>query len=225
MDATSPPATRREAGKTERRRRIVEAAASLVRELGFEAVSMLQIAERAEVSPATLYNLFQTKATIFQQVFDLDLAAFQARLARVPARDGLDRIFAALDLAAALYRSDPEFYRAMARGGDGGERLGSAISEPRRGFWQAQVSEAVEDGGLSPEADPDVLGGTLSQLMRGIFLEWAAKLISAERLAMEAAYGFALALLAYATEATAPRLRLRLAELQSSLASAQDRRA
>jgi hypothetical protein len=42
---------------------------------------------------------------------------------------------------------------------------------------------------------------------------------------MEAAYGFALALLAYATEATAPRLRLRLAELQSSLASAQDRRA
>ena len=58
MDARTPALSRREAGKADRRRRIVEAAAALVREAGLEGVSMVQIAEAAGVVPATLYNLF-----------------------------------------------------------------------------------------------------------------------------------------------------------------------
>src|SRR5690348_10668700 len=126
MDAQLPKTPRREIGKAERRHRIIEAAATLLRESGIDAVSMTQIAERARVSPATLYNLFQTKAAIFRQVFDLDLQAFQQQLARVPARDAIENIFAAIELAVTLYRRDPEFYRAMARaGGKDAEGLGS----------------------------------------------------------------------------------------------------
>ena len=76
LDAAAP-ATRREQGKAERRARIIEAATALLRESGFDAVSMLQIAERADVSPATVYNLFQTKAAILQQVFDQDLRDYE----------------------------------------------------------------------------------------------------------------------------------------------------
>lgn len=222
MDARTPPASRREAGKAERRGRIVEAAAALVRESGFDAVSMVQIAERAGVSPATLYNLFETKAAIFRQVFDLDLAEYQRKVALAPARDALERMFAAIDLAAGFYRRDPEFYRAMARGGREGRELGAAISEPRIAFWQAQVADAVAQGLLRPDTDPVVLGVSLTHVFRGAFMEWAEGVISAERLAQEVAYGFALALFASAAGATAPALQARVAELQAALA-ARDR--
>jgi AcrR family transcriptional regulator len=221
--------SRREGAKAERRRRIVEAAASLVRDQGFDAVSMVQIAERAAVSPGTLYNLFQTKGAIFRQVFDLDLQEYERLLAQAPAQDSLDRMFVAIELAASLYRSNPDFYRAMAHvGADDADGLGSAIAEPRTAFWQAQVADAVITGSLQPETNANVLGVALTQLMRGVFLEWAGRVISADRLAKEAAFGFAMALLAYAVDDEARSLRRRLRSLQIELAQSsrtEDRKA
>lgn len=221
--------SRREGAKAERRRRIVEAAASLVRDQGFDAVSMVQIAERAAVSPGTLYNLFQTKGAIFRQVFDLDLQEYERLLAQAPALDSLDRMFVAIELAASLYRSNPDFYRAMAHvGSDDADGLGSAIAEPRTAFWQAQVADAVIAGSLQPDTNANVLGVTLTQLMRGVFLEWAGRVISADRLAKEAAFGFAMVLLAYAVDDEARSLRRRLRSLQIELAQSsrtEDRKA
>jgi len=218
MEAVAP--SRREIGKAERRARIVEAAAALVRESGFDAASMVQIADRAQVSPATLYNLFRTKDAIFRQVFDLDLEAYQRRLSATPAANGLERIFVAVELAASLYRADPDCDRAMARSSRGAGALRSAITEPRIAFWQDQVVAAAAEGRLSADADPRLLGVTLTQLFAGALQEWAAGVISPERLAQEIAYGFALALLAFAPEASAKRLRRRLQTLRRSLTKA-----
>jgi AcrR family transcriptional regulator len=218
MDMRTPTASRREAAKTERKRRIVEAATALARESGLDTVSMVQIAERAEVVPATLYNLFSTKGAILRHVFDRDLDDYRRLVAEAPARDALDRIFVGVELAAALYRRDPAFYRALARGGGQKvEDLGPAISEPRIAFLQGQVADALAEGLLSPETDAQVLGVTLSQMMRGVFLEWAVGAITPGRLAKEACYGFALALLPHATAATAPQLAERMRRLQAEL--------
>jgi AcrR family transcriptional regulator len=217
MLETTAPTTRRELSKAERRSRIVEAAASLLRESGFDSVSMLQIAERAGVSPATVYNLFQTKAAVFQQVFDRDLSEYERLVEAAPAGDALDRIFKAIDIAATLYRQDPGFYRAMAQ-----VRRGSApypaIGEPRIGFWRRMVAAARAQGRLGPEADAHILGVTLTQILRGAFSEWAGGVISAERLAAEASYGFALALRAYAAGDVAADLTKRLRRLEAALA-------
>jgi AcrR family transcriptional regulator len=218
LDATAP-ATRREQGKAERRARIIEAATALLREAGFDAVSMLQIAERADVSPATVYNLFQTKAAILQQVFDQDLTHYERLVAAAPAADALERIFAAVDIAAELYEADPGFYRAMAQGGRGAETLRVAISEPRIGFWRRMVAEARRNRRLRSEVDERLLGVALSQAMRGVFQEWAAGAICARRLADETSYAFALMLLAYATPDAGRRLGERIAELAATLGS------
>jgi AcrR family transcriptional regulator len=169
--------------------------------------------------PATLYNLFQTKAAIFGQVFDLDLREYRRRLDETPGQDSLDRIFAAIDLAASLYRRDPAFYRAMARcgAGLGVEFATTAISEPRIAFWREQVARAVEEGRLRADASADLLGVTLSQILRGAFQEWAAGVISADRLAREGAYGVALSLLGYANPDSTRALKARLHDLETSL--------
>jgi len=44
-----------------RRRRILSAARNLLTEYGYEGTVMSKVAERAEVSPTTLYNLYNTK--------------------------------------------------------------------------------------------------------------------------------------------------------------------
>jgi AcrR family transcriptional regulator len=216
---TVEPVSRRELSKAERRQRIVEAATSLLRESGFDAVSMLQIAERAEVSPATVYNLFQSKAAVLQQVFDRDLREYERLVDEALAKDALDRIFKAVDVAVSLYRGDPGFYRAMAHGGRYKDALRPAISEPRLGFWRRMVAEARVEGRLIPDTDERLVGVTLTQIMRGAFADWAGGAISAERLAEETQYGFALTLCAFGSGASAADLTKRLRRLEAALAS------
>lgn len=218
MTATATTMSRREVGKAERRRRIIEAAASLAREHSFGEVSMTQIAERAEVAPATLYNLFQTKGAIFQQLFDQDIEAYAQAVAKAPAANALDRIFVAIESAAALYERDPEFYRAMIHmGRDGIEKL--RLHEPRMAFWQGLVAAARDEGSLRAHTPPRLLGVMLTHLMRGAFIDWATRSISVQRLADEMAYGAALMLLPYAAETAAPGLHTRLQTQQATLAN------
>lgn len=211
--------SRRELGKSERRRRIVQAAADLVRRDGFETVSMVAIAERAEVSPATLYNLFQTKIAIFRDVFDLDLEDYDRRVAEARAGDALDRIFIAIAIAAHLYEAEPDFYRAMARSGVPDAPLRSAIDEPRLHWWQARVADAVADGSLTPGAEPRMIGVVMMQLIRGAFLDWALGTVTAYRLEAETSYGVALILRAYMAPAHASALDRRIGELEARLTS------
>lgn len=213
-----PTESKRELGKTARRRQIVNAASDLVRRHGFDAVSMIQIAAKAKVSPATPYNLFQSKAAIFQEVFNLDLEMFEARLAEAPARDGIERIFTAITIATALYAKEPKFYRAMGRGSwQSPDASALGVSEPRRALYQRLVAEAIDDGGLSKKTDASLLGSILTQFFRGVFLDWVAEIIPAQRLADEAAYGFAVLLLGHASERAAPALAKRLRKLEAAL--------
>ncbi|MFT3729388.1 MAG: TetR/AcrR family transcriptional regulator [Terricaulis sp.] len=207
---------RRESAKAERRSRIVEAAAALVRETGFEDTAMTDIAARAGVSPATLYNLFQTKRAIFREVFDEDLARFTDKVRAASASGPTDRIFVAIDIAASLYRRNPKFYRAMAHALD--TPLSRAISEPRRSFWEKMVRGAVDAGELRASTQPHLLGGVLTQIIRGHFLDWAAGEIGVERLAKETGYGFAVALYAHAAKATSLHVATRMEKLEHALA-------
>jgi AcrR family transcriptional regulator len=210
--------SQREAAKAERRARIVQAAARLVRAVGFDRVSMTDIAAEAGVSPATLYNLFQAKGAIFRAVWDLDLIDYRRRVEAAPARDALDRLFVAVELAAGLYAAQPDFYRAMARTVAGTEPLGHAINAPRTAFWRDGVAEAVREGALLPEAE-GLLGEALTHLFRGVFLHWAAGEIDVARLEAEIVYGFALMLLAYAAPAQIDGLRACIKTLEPVLRS------
>ena len=209
--------SRREAAKSERRDSIVSAAAGLVREVGFDAVTMTQIAERAGVAPATLYNLFKTKRLIFQRVFDRDLEDFENRIANLKSDNGVERIFAAIEMASSLYNREPDFYRALARGGSLQVTVATSPAEPRKIFWQNMVADSVADGGLVHQTNARVLGTTLAQLMRGVFLDWVNRTITAEQLNYEASFGFALILLTHASDRSKPRLKERVEFYRSKL--------
>lgn len=63
----------RQRQKTDRDRRIVEAAARLFRESGYEGVKIETIAEQAGVSVGTIYNYYQNKGDVLVAVVSLEV--------------------------------------------------------------------------------------------------------------------------------------------------------
>ena len=107
------PTSRREQAKGGRRARIVEATYTLLRDVGVADLSVKMIADQAGVSPATIYNLFGTKAAVLEKVYERDKLEFETRVAATPSSDSLDKIFNCLVISASLYRADPRFYRSV----------------------------------------------------------------------------------------------------------------
>ena len=214
--------SRREAAKTGRRGRIVNAACALLRELGAEELSVKTIAARAGVSVSTVYNLFESKEAVLASVFDLDLAQFEQRVAAAGSDDALTRIFDAIDIAADLYRADPGFYRAIMwrlPGGAGDPALNVALRAPRNRFWRGMVEAAIAGGQLKPGTDPAVLAALLIQIFGGVLSSWISNEITADQLQAEARFGFAVALSVFASEAAGDRLRGLIDQLHASLAA------
>jgi AcrR family transcriptional regulator len=107
----------RERNKRERLRRIKEAALDVFRQVGFEAASTRDIAERAEVSIGTLFIYARDKHDLLCLVLNEDLDqiltdAIDAVPAEGPAST---RIVALLRPIYAYFASEPELARAIDR--------------------------------------------------------------------------------------------------------------
>lgn len=103
--------------KHDRNRRIVEAAARLFREVGFERLKMETIAEAAELSVGTIYNYYESKGDVLIAVVSLEvnevIATGEAILARdwASAADAFDALFA-IYLRHSLHYLSKEMWRA-----------------------------------------------------------------------------------------------------------------
>ncbi|RUU50585.1 TetR/AcrR family transcriptional regulator, partial [Mesorhizobium sp. M7A.T.Ca.TU.009.01.1.1] len=59
--------------KADRHRRIIEAAAELFREAGYEGAKIEAIAAQAEVSVGTIYNYYENKGDILGAIVSLEV--------------------------------------------------------------------------------------------------------------------------------------------------------
>jgi len=208
-----PPRSQRERAKHDRRRRIVDAAHDLLRDGSPDDLSGKAIAARAGVSLSTLYNLFGSKDAVLVAVYDDDLAKFEALVRAHPTKGGLARLFEAVDVAITLYADDPAFYRATMwrRAPDGA--LDAAVRQPRARFWEALVDRAQAEGALRKPIDTAALARLLVYIYGGALSDWVADELTLEMLARDVTFGFASALLPYATRAAQVDLRHRLEAL------------
>ncbi len=107
----------RQKQKLDRDRRIVEAAARLFREFGYEGLKIETIAEQAEVSVGTIYNYYESKGDVLIAVVSLEvnevISAGESVLARLPARasDAVHELFD-IYLRHSLHYLSKEMWRA-----------------------------------------------------------------------------------------------------------------
>ena len=123
MPESSPG--RRQARGERRIAQLLDAAAAVFAETGYEAATTNAIAARAGVSPGTLYQFFANKASIAEALADRYADQLQtageppAGLAQRPVEDLLA---SAIDAMVAVNLAQPGVRRPVVSGRDGGWR-------------------------------------------------------------------------------------------------------
>lgn len=214
----SEPLSRREAGKAERRRQIIQAAREMIRETGNPGLSMRGLAARAGVSLATPYNLFGSKRAIVVAVLQ-DVQEFRERFSSVQAADPVEKIFAALEIEAEFYLKDPDFYRTMWTAVfDATDRVRNEFINPKRdAFWLSLMVAAQAAGVLMPDMDPALVLRQMEAMMRSLMFDWTVGDISSERLVPLARHAYAMILLGASAPDWRGPLKARALEAQRAL--------
>ncbi|MGB3537682.1 MAG: TetR/AcrR family transcriptional regulator [Mesorhizobium sp.] len=170
----------RQRQKIDRDRRIVEAAARLFREFGFEGVKIETIAEQAGVSVGTIYNYYESKGDVLIAVVSLEvnevISAGEGVLAHPPARasDAVDALFD-IYLRHSLYYLSKEMWRAA---------MSMSILHPesRLGHHYGQLDEKLcqqvcrllaklrQQGSVDKAIDTEVTGRILFNTMNMSFM-------------------------------------------------------
>jgi AcrR family transcriptional regulator len=213
--------SRREAGKADRRRRIIDAAREMIRETGNAGLSMRALALRAGVSLATPYNLFGSKRAVVVAVLQ-DVRAFEERFSILSASDPVDRIFRAIDLHVEFYLADPDFYKTVWSAlFDTSDDVRTIIFSPRRdAFWLRLLSQAAAVGAIRPEIDLALLLTPLEQVFRASVLAWVVGDVRPALLGPTTRLGYALILSGVAGDAWRAALANRIVAFQHELQAA-----
>ncbi|WTW98949.1 TetR/AcrR family transcriptional regulator [Streptomycetaceae bacterium NBC_01309] len=143
----------RELKATRTRRQIVESALDLFIDQGYDATTMEQIAERAEVGSTTLYRYFPSKDLLILEPLarSMDLAA---KLRERPAEEPLDLALGAV-IHAALDGADDEDGRIAEI-----RRIIDAAPVPRARLWDVtdgfhrELTRAIAERLDRPADDP-----------------------------------------------------------------------
>jgi AcrR family transcriptional regulator len=199
----------RERHKTRRREAIVSAARELLHERPAAQVTVERIAERAEVAPATVYNLIGSRAALWAALSDAFMDELDARLAEPFGGDAVARARRVVALTCDLFTEDPVVSRALLRGW---EESGLVL---RRGPL-AQLLEALaaarDEGVLLAGVEPRVLAANVGSACVGALHQWAAGQISDPVFRARALLALDVALAAAATDAQRAALVARLSE-------------
>jgi AcrR family transcriptional regulator len=206
----------------ERRARILEAAAQLIRDSGGTGLSMRTLADRAEVSLATPYNLFGSKRAIVLALLE-DVREFHERFAQLRAVDPLERIFQAVDLQIEIYLADPALYKTMwAAVFDTSDDLRATLwNDKRDAFWRGLIGAAVEAGAIGREISQEWLQRQLDHVFRCIMLDWIVGILKPVAVAPAAQHGYALILKGASTPEWSGPLGARILAGQQRLVETQ----
>lgn len=153
--------------KEERRNLILDVAKELILERGVPAISMQDIADKAELSKATLYLYFKSKETILSEILEASAEAFisytEARLES--AADGLCAIRILWESYLDIFVESPEIFiftgienyiASVSAASPGEEGIEPSRAERRiRKLIAKVLKRGRDDGTLDPSIDPD----------------------------------------------------------------------
>jgi AcrR family transcriptional regulator len=160
--------SRRERKKEETKRRIFDEAVRLFRQRGFEATTVDEIAERADVAKGTFFNHFPRKESVLNYLSEFRLEQAEANAeellaAKQPARDKLIRIF--LD-AATAYEPDRELTRFVLT-----ELLHLRFTPTQElgTRWESLIARVFEQGQAAGELRADIAPARAIDLLTSVY--------------------------------------------------------
>ncbi len=176
MSTESTESTTLTKSQNARLTRMLEVAAQLAFEGGWDAVQMREVAQRAEVALGTLYRYFPSKEHLLVSVMIADIEGLADRLAVRPAEgtDPIQRVINVLGRSNRALQRQPQITIAMIRAlVSGNQEIAPAVKETRV-LMRRIISDALGADGMAIDEDPEQV------LMRIDLLSdvWLAALVS-----------------------------------------------
>jgi AcrR family transcriptional regulator len=198
---------------------LVDSARALVRESGDAGFSMMQLATRAGVSPATPYNLAGSKGEIMRLVVRREFEDFDAKLGRIQHASPLAALLDATALVVTHYAADPQFYRGLFRATLGMEasEIHDQMLAQGRAFWVGFVRDAVAAGELEAFVAVQPLTDFVLRIIGVTTQAWLAENWSSARFGLEMAHGIRLGVAAVAAAPVRTRLVDEIAQLGADI--------
>jgi AcrR family transcriptional regulator len=166
--------SRRERKKRETRKRLMEAALGLFHERGYDATTVRQIAETADVAKGTFFNYFETKEAILPALAEWQLQ--QLAEALLPEQGAPASPVGRIKLALRLMTEPPLTDSLITR------RLFSALMKQRHSdahpgraltrLLAEQVRQAQASGEIRDDLDPIYLGSLIFALFFQQVMIW-----------------------------------------------------
>jgi TetR/AcrR family transcriptional regulator, cholesterol catabolism regulator len=168
---------RRERKKVETRQRILASAVAQFAAHGYDVTTMEDIAEAADVSRATVFNVFPRKSDLVLAWFVDRRAELAGRLAEggQDATQTASQLGFALSAIARMFDHDPRTGRAMVRAWlQAGGPLLTPVSETSSMFADV-IRAGRRRGDVDPRVDADRAGLVLFDAYLGVLYRWASR--------------------------------------------------
>jgi AcrR family transcriptional regulator len=171
--AISVAASKAELRRATRRAAIIEAAARLFADLGYDSCEMDRVASKLRIAKGTLYLYFDSKETLFCACVDDGMKRMQAAVgvAAEVEHDSIDKIAAAIQAYLKFFDENPHYVelliqeRAIFR-----DRKRPSYFEHRdanRGPWREMYHELIRVGRVRNDLPVERILDTLGSLLYG----------------------------------------------------------
>ena len=209
----------REVGKSRRRRRILDAARDLIESGGAEGFSIKSVAEAAELSVATLYNLFSSRDGILSALLMESIVSLEARLDALAPESPIDRIAAIARMAVEEFTTDEAFYRPLLTLVEQIESRARLLDLTRRcvDLGHECIGLAIEAGDLRALVDPRVLAHQIFMTFIHALRMWSSGSSSSALFAAQVTHFRTLILAAVANEPLRGELQEQLRTLDGAM--------
>ena len=201
-----------EKGKDRRRKRILGAARRTIARSGVAALSMRRLASAADVSVATLYNLYGSKEGILDALLDEMLDSFTGTFGELAPVDPLSRARTIVSLSVDEYVREARIYRPLIAAVDalGATPHNADVLVRFAAMEEEAIAAAVEAGLLRDDVPPRLVARQIVLSYLQALRHWAIGDVTDAGFRSLALSGLEFALLAVATP---PVRRLVLAEI------------
>lgn len=205
---------------SERLERILDAGRVIIREAGGTGFTMKDVAVRAKVAPATVFNLLGSKDGLFYALLSRLLDDLFIGVRRYTSPDPLEHAIEATDFVVDAFLADPVVFRELFLVflGTRDEMHRPWFLHRSLGFWRHSVEVAAAENAVPvQDVESDALPRTLMLGFIGAFYLWVHGDVDDAGFRAQALYGTALTISGASGRSDAGRLAHRLKEIKRQL--------
>ncbi|HSL74525.1 MAG TPA: TetR/AcrR family transcriptional regulator, partial [Ilumatobacteraceae bacterium] len=189
----------RDVNKAKRRDAILDATVALFGQRSSDEVTTEEIAARAGVAPATVYNLIGTRDDVVRAVVARILAELADSLAELDPTDPIAAAELVVDQTVRAFVADPEAFRQIVRLAPRASSAGTDLVDPSE-FQVAAMRQAQQLGILRADIDAAGLARQIYVSYTGAMSLWSTHRLDDDGFSVAARHGLFTALAAAAVD-------------------------